>query len=192
MDLNSVFTFGQYKFLTLKEVYQGTLNPIPSLIRDYLDMILNNIHPHIPDEHFFQFVEKYKVSDEKIEVIGTLEAWPDKRGGFTFGPVGFGNMEEELQKIINYHFSDNWLGILMNIKMFNASKERPSVIGGDPDYIVWCLRNIGGLIICEETIQKLEKLKVTRLVGMEVMYVCPNTYEYRPIIKTEYFKFPNV
>lgn len=199
MKLDTTFTFGKYKGLTLQEVYQGTLTPDRNLIRLYLDKILNNIHPHIPLSNHFVFIDRFIVTENTIEVVGTQEFWETDVGsnGESIGEVGevfLGNLQDTLKQIINCHFNSTWLGIVETLPEFNASQEQRVKIGGDPQYLEWCMRHVDGFQIGDKAMEELMQLSYCELSGVDVMYISHNLYEYVPIIKVRqpYFKKPDL
>jgi hypothetical protein len=195
MELDSKFTFGMYKGLTLQEVYQGTLTLNRRLLQAFLNKILNDIHPYLPKSFHFEFIEKFVVTENTIEIIGTQEFWEtgiDARGNSIgkLDEVYLGNIQDILKQIISYHFNDNWLGVLETVPAFNALQAERKVIGGDPQYLLWCMKEVEGFHIHEKAMSELEKLPFCEFSGIDIMYKKHNSYEYTPImnVRQSYFQ----
>lgn len=178
-EIDTELGFGRYRKLTIQEVYQGTLKINKYLIRDYLDHILNP--KDFIEWAFFdksQFIEDFDLSDEKIRVIGEIFN-PEKPKG-SQNQVCIGNIEKELKSYIDQHFQKNFLGILTDIGRFNDIVKSPMPIGGAPDYLIWCERNLDNFKLSMECKNKLSKMIYAKLVGMDIMYIGNETYEYIP------------
>ncbi|MDA7762295.1 hypothetical protein N8927_03815 [Crocinitomicaceae bacterium] len=179
--------FGQYKDLTIKEIYQGTLGLNKDLLTKYLNEILNTPNQYFEIFPEGEFIEKFDVSDGFIKTIGDIHD-PEK----ALSPsnrIVLGNIQSSLTNFINQHFNDNFLGILQDIRTFNKNQNKPLQIGADPEYIVWCERNVEGFQLSRECKRKLEVLPIARFKSIHVMYVGNETYEYTPHFIVESFKF---
>ncbi|PRY87075.1 hypothetical protein [Mongoliibacter ruber] len=178
-EIDTELGFGRYRKLTIQEVYQGTLQINKYLIRDYLNHILNS--KDFIEWGFFEkseFIEGFDFRDEKIRVIGEILNH-DK----ALGPqnqVFIGNIEKELRGYINQHFQKNFLGILTDISRFNDILKSPIPIGGAPDYLKWCEQNVDDFKLSVKCKNKLSKMSYAKLVGMDIMYIGNETYEYIP------------
>ena len=102
--------------------------------------------------------------------------------------VSLGNLSEKLGNYFTNFFQKNWYGIVENLEKFNKNNKR-TVIGGDPDYIQWCINTISGFILDNDIKKQLELLEVNRLIGISVRQTSTDKYSYQPIIKKEIFKF---
>jgi hypothetical protein len=194
MNLSTKFTFGKYEGLTLQQVYHGTLNLDRKLLRMYLDKILNNRHSYIPVDFCFQFIEEFVVTQNTIQVVGTLEPYDvgkDAKGYpiTHLSRIVLGNIQSLLKTFINYHFSGNWLGIIEPLQTFNAAQETRCVLGADPQYLAWCIRNVDSFVITEDAINALKHLSIARLTGIEVHFVKDGLFEYAPVITTDSYTF---
>ena len=186
-DLNQRINFGQYGGLSVKEIYQGTLNLDKDLIKNYLDKILNE-----PDDGYMnlslypELIERFDLTDGLIKIIGDIHD-PEK----TLSPANrivLGNIQKGLSKYIDQHFDDNSLGTLLGIKTFNKTRNEPLQIGADPEYLGWWEREIDRFHLSNACKRELEKLLISRFRGIHVMYVGQETYEYAPQFVVETYK----
>jgi hypothetical protein len=178
-EIDTELGFGRYRKLTIQEVYQATLQIDKYLIRDYLNHILNS--KDFNKWAFFdesEFIEGFDLRNEKICVIGEIFN-PEKPKG-PQNQVCIGNIEKKLHTYINQHFQKNFLGILSDISRFNDIVKSPMPIGGAPDYLKWCEKNVDGFKLSVECKNSLSKMSYAKLVGLDIMYIGNETYEYIP------------
>ena len=181
-ELNTPLNFGKYKGLTIQEVYQGTLKIDKYLLRDYLNHILNAAY--FLEWAFFDastLIVNFDLSDDLVRVIGDIDD-PDLPEGPN-NRIRLGNLEKGLQTYINQHFNPTSLGVLTDFAQFNDSQKTPLQIGGDPQYLDWCRKKVGGFKLSPNCERQLKKLSYARLVGINILYVGNETYEYGPIFK---------
>lgn len=181
-ELNTPLQFGRYKGLTIQEVFQGTLRIDKYLLRDYLNHILNA--DYFLEWAFFdasKLIVNFDLSDDLIRVIGDIDD-PDLPDG-PDNRLRFGNLEKELQTYINQHFNSTSYGVLTDFAKFNNDIKSPLQIGGDPQYLNWCGKKVEGFELSPDCERQLKKLSYAKLVGINILYVGDETYEYGPIFK---------
>jgi hypothetical protein len=190
MYLNSKFTFGKYEGLTLKEVYQGTLNPDKNVIQAFLNKILNTRYKALETCKLtdkFLFIDKFTVVNNFIYVDGGLDPYSLDEGIAESIEVPI--IENEIKNYINTFFQPSWLGVLENLQDFNSKQIEKKNIGADPTYIEWCIKEVNSFIIHYSTMKELEKLSIAEIKGIEILWIDDNIYEYAPLIETRKFKF---
>jgi|688.fasta_scaffold686391_1 hypothetical protein len=185
MKLNEKITFGQYTNLTLLEVYQGTAKINRSLLKDFLrNCLYDDNVPKVEAE--WEFIELIVIREDEITIFPDNTFDEDKEPG-SDNLVHLGDISNILANYFNSFFKHNWYGIIETFEKFN-NKNRQSVIGGDPEYIEWCLKE--RLInIDAETKQELEKLEINRFNGIKIVQKGTDKYSYQPIILKEHYKF---
>lgn len=187
LTIKDKITFGQYNGLEIREIFQGRLNIDRDLTRDFLDEILNNKPEHVVGFPELQFIDRFEIDNQRINVVGQIfnETEPLTEHNRVF----LRNLEQKIYNYINYFWNKNNLGILRNIIEFAKDKNRIAPLGGDPEYLIWCEKNISEFQLIKTEKEKLENLKVCRFMGINILYRGNNVYEYREIIKLEKFKF---
>ena len=77
---------------------------------------------------------------------------------------------------------------------FNKSYNPKFVIGADPGYLCWCIKNIDSFFISVDEIELLEKLEISLFKGIKVFIknrgFYSGVYEYCPDMEIKYFSFP--
>lgn len=167
--------FGQYKGLTVQQVYQGTLRIDDELLADYIRMILDGTSME------FNFIETIQVEIGRFRINGEIH--DPEQPLSDANRVYNGNLEENLSHYINRFSHPNSLGILTTIQKFNSERKRPTVIGGDPEYLNWCERNIEGFRLTDHCKAYLQSLSVCRFERIDLVYLGDGWYEYSPCIK---------
>lgn len=186
-DYDKRMYFGQYKGLSIKEIYRGTLKIDKGLFKDYLDKILND--SNLDDGIFLEIelIEKFDITEGTIKIIGEIH---DPGKPLTpANRIVFGNIQNNLVAYINKHFNDNFLGILQDIRKFNKSQTESLQIGADPEYLEWCERNVNDFQLSTNCKRELEKSPIARLKGVQVLYIGQETYEYVPQFSIEEYSF---
>ena len=181
-ELDTKLNFGQYKDLTVRQIYQGTLRLDKLLLRDYLNHILNS--KEFSKWAFFnesQFIESFDLSGEFIWIKGEIDN-PELSYNKN-NLIHFGNLEDKIQKYINQHFHPNFLGILPDIRKFNNIVNEPQIIGGDPQYLKWCERKNKNFNLSKNCKNKLSNLSYAKLKGINIMYIGKEMYDYGPDFK---------
>lgn len=186
-DYNENINFGQYRKLSVKEIYQGTLNLNKSFLAAYLDQILNKQNHVAGIFKEKEFIERYEINENSISIIGEIHN--EEKPKSVDNRVVFGNIQEILSSFINMHFNDNSLGILLDIRSFNKSQITPYQIGGDPEYLEWCEKTIDNFKLSLDCKNKLEQFPVARLTGVSLLYIGQESYEYAPLYQVEKFTF---
>lgn len=181
--------FGQYRGLSIKDIYQGSLHCDQIFLEDFLHYIFNISE----DEYSFfllkEFIDEFEIKDNKIRIIGGIDD-PEKLLS-DGNRIVFGNIQEKIESFINIHFDKSFLGILEDIRKFNKNQERPVKIGADPEYLEWCEKNVAGFQIHVNVKRELEKLPIARLKGIKILFIGNETYEYAPFYEIEKFTFKN-
>ena len=187
-NYNEKIDFGKYNGLSLKEIYQGTLNIDRHLLADFLNHILNSKDfqewSHSEIKHL---VERFDLSNGVIEVVGQI--FNEEKSKSLDNKVVFGNQQNEIQSYIDKHFQGDFLGITVDIGKFNNINKQPLQIGGDPQYLKWCENNVPNFKIAESCKRKLEKFPVAKFIGIDILYIGNETYEYAPKFSIEKYKF---
>jgi len=183
-SVNKQLQFGQYRGLTVKEIYQGTLNIDRVLLRGYLDYILNKTG--LDSREYFpelELIERFDVTENTITVVGEIY---DPQQPHTYeNRTILGNNEKVISTFINQHSNDNFLGVLEGLRTYNKLLNKPCPIGGDPEYLEWCERNVQGFQLSTNCRKELEKLSIARFVGFQLFYIGSETYEYAPKFSVE-------
>ena len=185
MNLNEKFTFGQYSNLSLIEIYQGTAEINKRLLRDFLRNCLNdNKVPKFEPE--WQFIELIVIREDEITVFPDNVFDEDKPPG-PDNLIHLGDISNILANYFNSFFKHNWYGIIEPFEKYN-NKNMQSIIGGDPEYLEWCLKE-KLIYIDNETKHELEKLVVNRFKGIKIIQISTDKYTFHTIVSKEYFKF---
>lgn len=180
MKADDKFTFGENIGLTLQQVYQGTQLIEYSILNDYLSYAIKNEKIPKPDEFLIcDLIIKY----DEIEVIPNI--FDENKAPSQNNVVYVGDISKKLEIYFNHFFNPNWYGIIDSFQKFNKGE---NVIGGNPEYIIWCMNNYKYFDINLKTIRELEKLIVYRLKGIKIQYISNNKYRYEPVINEEYYK----
>lgn len=187
-NYNEQIDFGCYKGLSIKEIYQGTLNINRHLLADFLNHILNS--EDFEKWAFFEakvLIERFDLSNGVIEVIGQFDD-PEKPEG-PDNQIIFGDLENEIQSYINIHFQSDFLGVTVDIGRFNNFQKLPLQIGGDPKYLKWCETNVESFKLTEGCKRELEKFSIAKLIGIDILYTGNEAYEYAPKFSIEKYQF---
>jgi hypothetical protein len=226
-DINTRLWFGKYKGLTIREVYQGTFNADSRILMHFLQHIFDTGLAKIPTDNDYlyrmigsgdngellfdktkrtlapgfleiEFLESINVSEKCIHIYGELF---NPELGFVEGNyIILGDLQKILENFISYHFKDNSLGILDNLKNFRKIIETnyPDLqndisafnFSGDMSYLLWSERNISDFQLDAKCKLELEALPVAKITGINLLYIGNETYEYIPVFETGNCKFP--
>ena len=183
MKLDDQFKFGQYTGLSLKEVYQGNPNIDKALLKSYLDSCIKDANVPKPDK--FQYLNLL-ITEEEILVFPEIfnEEEPESLENI----IHLGDLSLLIENYFSTFFNKNWYGIVEHFEKFNHKRDT-QVIGGDPEYIEWCIGKGKKFSVDNEVKRQLELLMVHRLQGIRVIKTGNNRYKYQTIISTENFKF---
>lgn len=181
------FDFGQYIGLTLQEVYQGSVAIDGIFIEKYLDEILNQRNNTLKLFDELDLIENFEISQSKIQING--EIFDCEEPYSKSNSVHFGNIQSKLEAFINNHFNANMSGALFSVKAFNKKLDLVTRIGGDPEYIAWCIKNVEDFQVDKETLDFLQTLPIVKWQGFNLLYVGNETYEYHTKLNIEYFQF---
>ena len=181
MSIKNLFSFGVNNGLTLQQIYQGTYAINEKQLSNFLINCLNS--ELVPKPNQFLLCE-LKIVAGKIEVIP--EILDPNKAYSNENQVNLGDIGENIEIYFNNFFKSNWYGIITDFQKFNSGEH---IIGGNPEYILWCINNIDNFNIDLNTIRELESLKVYRLKGIKVEILSINQYRYKTIIEEESFSF---
>lgn len=181
MKVNDKFDFGINKGLTLKQVYQGTSEIGKKQLQNFLIKCLNS--ELVPKPNEFLLCD-FKIDQGEIEIIPDF--FDATKPISNQNQVYLGNLSEKIEIYFNHFFKPNWYGIVENLQEFNSGKY---IIGGNPEYVVWCTNKCKNFNIDIVTLRELEKLKVYKLKGIKVEMTILNQYKYKPIIEEKFHKF---
>lgn len=183
MELNDRFKFGQYKGLSLKEVYQGNSNIDKNLFKKYLDICIKD--NNVPKPHEFYSLDLLITEEEMLVFPGIFnEEEPESLENVIY----LGDLSQPIEYYFSCFFNKNWYGIVEHFEKFNHKRDT-QVIGGDPEYIEWCIRNVANFSIDKELKSQLELISVHRLRGILVTKINNERYRYEAEVLTEKFKF---
>ncbi|MFD3000106.1 hypothetical protein ACFS7Z_07025 [Pontibacter toksunensis] len=197
MNINDRFEFGKYKGLRLIDVYQGTLNIDRCLLREYVNHLLNTKARH----HYERAINclKLEFTDEFIVTESEIKAYIYIESEATRGtddpelicvPISY-NLEDDLQSYLtigNIRLGTE-IGGFHSLIEFNKTKGNEHIIGGDPQYISWCIHNVGSFCIPAEELALLEESKVAAFKGFTVIRKGEGIFEYAPCINREAYQF---
>ncbi len=183
MQLHEKFRFGQYKSLSLKEVYQGSSAINKKLLNKFLNHCLNDNNMSRPNR--FEFCD-FLITEDEIIVLPHIFSEEKKKS--IENVVWLGDISEDISYYFSSFFRKNWYGIIETFEKFNQRTDS-SVIGGDPEYINWCIHMVEGFEVKEEVKVQLELLEINRLLGISVNRVSKDRYTYSPIINKYFYRF---
>lgn len=196
MKLNDIFLFGQYKGLSLQDVYQGTLNIDRTFVKQYVEhMLLSDSQFEFFCNHFchkncalYHIIDYFEITKTTIKVFWiNSEPW----NSLSNDRIEIGNIEEFFEKylsigIIHGHFLGFGFDSAIDINKENVEK---CTIGADPSYIVWCINELDHFFVDPNDLELMEKFKVTYLNGINVTYKGDSLYEYSPSTTRGNFSF---
>jgi len=183
----SKLNFGKYKGLQIKEIFQGSLYIKRELIRCYLDEVLNNKRSNIDEFTELNFIDRFDVTDKIIKIIGNI--FNEEKPLIESNRVVTSNLEKKISNLISSHWKSTNLGILENIREYAKKNNIVSILGGDPEYLVWCEENIENFELEYCVKKELEQLTINRFNGIVLLYKGNNEYEYREMMEFDNFKF---
>lgn len=201
VTLDSIFGFGKYKGLTIKDIWTGPALNYRNVIKEYFiglsefirtdynqstsfiipqdyppleDLWNTDLQSAAPFRDFKMFVsEKYlTIEAEDIELISRLNA--------------------ELQKIFRGRFD-----VAPINKLTKGGKGRDTIlteclkISADPHYIFWCIRTIDKFSIDQDEFEKLRLLDSHILERIKLEEIRGDLFEYKPIYKISRIKISN-
>jgi hypothetical protein len=192
MMLTDRFTFGQYKKLQLVDVYQGISEIDLMLFSAFITHCLQNVL--VPKPQFFESAE-IQITGCLLEIephIFNEELPYSKENSMILSDSNnkFG-LSSQLEQYFNEFFRPTWLGIVTTLAKFNTENEYYQTIGGDPEYIEWCMRN-NKISIDLEVLHRLQDLKVNRLLGVKINRINEFQYEIKPNIAVQKFRFLSI
>lgn len=184
MEINDKFNWGHYKNLTLKQVYQGTSEINRALLGEFMNSCWND--DSIPKFIEFEFIDFFMILEEEIIVVPQIfnEDKPKRLDNL----MNFGDLSEKLSSYFNFYLTKNSLGSPLNFKKFNHENFQ-YMIGGDPEYLEFCIKKINNFYIEESTKLELQSLEVNKFLGIKIIRQNKNSYSYEPIIQKQMFKF---
>jgi len=185
MNINDTFEFGQYESLSLIDVYRGSQFIDREMLKGYLEFCFSD--NTIPKSIEFDLCT-LQIGINEMNIIPYIHN-EDKTASLK-NKIEMGDLSMLLNNYFNNYFSKKLLETIPSFQHFNRDNG-PSIIGGNPEYIVWCINNIPGFNLNKETKNELEEKVVHRLIGISIEKVkgLKNQYIYKPVIKEEFFKF---
>ncbi|MEJ8756374.1 hypothetical protein WG947_05175 [Pontibacter sp. H259] len=198
MNLNDAFTFGKYKGLKLIEVYRGTLIIDPAVLLGYIKLLLNTEARHHYENTFsclqLEFVDEFWVRENLITayIYTGISDNPDVENLEPKLEELSYNIENELESYLSIGNQRTGydLGGFHSLSEFNKSFDSKHIVGGDPQYLSWCIQNIDGFFIPYDKLTLLEQTKVAIFNGFHILHKSGGTYEYSTNFKTGLYKFP--
>lgn len=181
MDLNGKLHFGINEGLTLRQIYQGTSKINDKQLKNFLVKCLDS--ELVPKPNEFSICELI-IGEKDIEIIPDI--FDTNKLHTKNNQIYLGDLSEKIEIYFNHFFKPNWFGVIQNLQEFNSGQY---IIGGNPEYILWCINEAKNFNIDLFTLRQLEKLKVFRFKGIKVEMIALNQYKYRPIIEEEYYRF---
>lgn len=181
MDLNDTFNFGQYKGLSLVQVYQGTKSINSDLIVDFLGYCTKFPAYNISLPQQFEFCD-VEIGDGKLKIQPQI--FDETKPLTPNNVVHLGNVSTELDRYFNHYFDIDYTSHIYTLIKFNSLHVR-NALGGDPAYIEWCHRE-SIIQIGQNTKIELERLIVNQLIGITFNSVILNEYTFTLDFK-EYF-----
>lgn len=184
-ELDTMFTFGKYKGLSIKQVYQGSGNleikiwPLFVKIRiDFaLDYNLNNVLKYEIDN---SFVTLY-YQDNLVSV----EDWSKN---LKFALADSLEKDRGTMKLID---RPNFIDFYVN-HYVNNNLKLIQIPVGDPYYIFWCINNVSKFFLSWNTLQELEALEVYKYSGVGITKIAEITYECTPNITIGKTEIPEI
>jgi len=67
---------------------------------------------------------------------------------------------------------------------------KPFLTSGNPEYIEWCLQNLGTFYLYPSYIPYLEQLDTFLFEGFKINRISENIFEYSPLVNKRKFNFP--
>jgi hypothetical protein len=185
MEINDTFEIGQYKSLRLVEVYQGSPNLNRELLKGYLEFCF--LDEVIPKSQIFQLCD-LQIGVKEMNIIPNI--FNEEKLESLGNTVDVGDLSELLNTYFNNYFSKRLLEIIPSFQRFNR-ENWSTIIGGDPEYISWCMNTIPGFNISQQVKDELAKKTVYRFTGISIIKVAgfKNHYVYEPIIKEDFYSF---
>lgn len=185
MEIDEIFSFGKYKGLTIREVYQGTDKISKELIKGYVSHRINNNNPDETNNIITELVH-FEISETLLRATPVL-------------PDFAGNNSKSIEKALtngsakfdySLRLSSNLTTLdYYNIEVFSTNLEKPEVAGGYPDYVNWCINNFKYFIIEPEDLLLLEDCDVFHFLGISIVHKIEDIYEYKPLIRKDRYEF---
>ena len=131
MKIDEKFTFGQYRGITLKSVYQGR----PQIDKEFLATYLRHclLDKTAPRPVWFELCEIVVTTDR---IIILPQIFDEEKKSGPSNEVSLGDLSNDLQSFFNYFFRINSYGTILSKEHFNKG-ETKHVLAGDPEYITW-------------------------------------------------------
>ncbi len=193
-EIDDRINFGQYRGLTIREIYQGTLNIDRTLITSYLIEIFNEKQSRYSYRFGNDyFVEFYVVDQNYIRTIGEILDPDEPESPENVCIIG--DIKAELSyfinnNIIHHPYRAEFLDVEKDFRKFNKEQEIIKPIGADPEYLIWCEQTFDHFEISVTAKETLQKLPIARFTGIDLLYIGNETYEYSPRYSIEQFTFP--
>lgn len=195
MNIEEKFHFGKYQDLRLIDVYRGTLNIDRQLLKDYVGFLLNSklrFHfENIFGSASFECVDEFEVIEHEIKTLIFHETWSNDDGSESHVELveTTSNIEDDLASYLSIgnQRMGREMGGFYSLSEFSKNYKPRLVVGADPEYLSWCIKNIENFFIPTNDI---EKLKTSIFNGIHVIRKEGGLYEYFPNIVIQRFQFP--
>lgn len=183
MNLGDKFEFGKYNGLTLTEVFLGTQALNRELLQYYVEeKIASDIV--FTTHEFLLDMMGFEVGRTLLRAIPELDELNGDWSQTLEEVLRDGN--SQLDRIIGRVTLDD-----CNTKWYASIKGKPSVAGGQPSYIEWCILNVEGFCLEERTITYLANMDYCLFEGIKLFYKIEDIYKYEPMVKLLKWDFRN-
>ena len=207
MNLYDIFTFGKYKGLSLKEVYQGLDKLNKDLVKKYLTY---NIESEIQYINSTVSISEFSFSSENnlenetktlnvkdrseskplVEIISILieDDYISTCPIIINTKIDYSNIEYLFRN--RNSLIDRNTGYLSledyNMKIYSTVKNTSKITDGDPQYIEWCILNKERFYVDIEDIIELQGLEVYKFIGIDLspMDFPEGVYDYKHKMKS--------
>lgn len=176
MNIDDVFSFGKYKGLTIREVFQGTNSINNDLLKSYLLEKIALLDSNLANDFFLLDVLKFEISETLIRATPDTQNY---NGNFA---KNIENIFIEPDSYTNRFICPTSLDEY-NLKKYSINKHKPELTSGNPEYIDWCIKNVDFFFMNPEELLELQNLDVFVFAGIEVVHKIEDIYEYKPKIK---------
>lgn len=185
MNIEDTFSFGKYKGLSIKEVYQGTKDISNDLIKQFLIYQISS-GAYLPkldlNEFIFIDTQNLEVKDGYIQTMPLEDLY---RGDWSRAlQLLFRNrtMGSDIRKgLTSFDF--------YNLKVYSKGKSKPLIGSGNPYYLKWCIESIPDFYIEPKGIRTLEKMSSYSYLGIKVEFKTSDYFAYSPMIEEKKFSF---
>lgn len=182
MNINSKLTFGKYKGLTIKEIFQGSNKIDKYLIEKYLQEISNNWDSTKNQKGLISEILTFEISDTLIRATPHV---PEFAGNFSQQIAALFRKETSyINRLLGTSFEE-----FITVKKTEENADLTLTCGGNPEYITWCINKIDSFYIAPEELKKLQELPIFRFEKMVVVFKIEDIYTYEALFYNEKYVF---